>query len=163
MGAVALAAGLACPGAQAVQEGHPAPPLFGTSLERGTPLDLTQFRGQVVYVDFWATWCGPCRVSLPMLAGLRNELAAKGFEVLGVNLDRDRASALRYMQDAGVGYPVVAGVPETTLKAFDLGGMPVAYLVDRQGRVRSVHTGFRASEFPALRKQIEGLLEEKGP
>ena len=148
--------------AQAVKTGHPAPPLAGTLIDRGTPVDLTQFRGKVVYVDFWATWCGPCRTALPMLSELRQQLGSRGFEVLGVNLDRDRQAALRSMADAGVAYPVVTGIPETTLKAFELGGMPVAYLVDRQGRVRSIHTGFRAAEFDDLKKEIELLLGETG-
>ncbi|HKY93514.1 MAG TPA: TlpA disulfide reductase family protein [Nevskiaceae bacterium] len=148
--------------AHAVKAGHPAPPLAGTSIHGGAPISLSQFRGKVVYVDFWATWCGPCRTSLPMLSELRQQLGAQGFEILGVNLDRDRQAALRAMSDAGVAYPVVTGVPESTLKAFELGGMPVAYLVDRQGRVHSVHTGFRAAEFDDLRKQIESLLGDKG-
>lgn len=148
--------------AQAVKAGLPAPPLAGTSIQGGTPISLSQFRGKVVYVDFWATWCGPCRVSLPMLSELRQQLGSQGFEILGVNLDRDRQAALRSMSDAGVAYPVVTGVPESTLKAFELGGMPVAYLVDRQGRVRSVRTGFRAAEFDDLKKEIEDLLGEKG-
>jgi thiol-disulfide isomerase/thioredoxin len=159
---LALAVAGAPVGADAVQAGNPAPPLLGASIDGGSPIAQSQFRGRVVYVDFWATWCGPCRVSLPMLAQLRQELAGQGFEILGVNLDRDHDAAQRAMQAAGVTYPVVTGVPETTLKAFALGGMPVAYLVDRQGRVRSIRTGFRAGEFADLKKEIEGLLGEKG-
>jgi thiol-disulfide isomerase/thioredoxin len=159
---LALAAACVPVCAQAVKAGYPAPPLAGTPIQGGAPISLTQFRGKVVYVDFWATWCGPCRTALPMLSELRQQLGAQGFEIIGVNLDRDREAALRSMSEAGVAYPVVTGIPEATLKSFELSGMPVAYLVDRQGRVRSVHTGFRAAEFDDLKKEIEGLLGEKG-
>lgn len=144
----------------ALQPGDNAPDFSGTTLEGGTTLRLSALRGTVVYLDFWATWCTPCRTSLPLLAQLQHELGPRGLQVLGVNTDHDETAVRRWVRDSGVDYPVLRGVPDVTLKAYGIAAMPSAYLIDRTGRVRAVHAGFRASQFAAVRDEIESVLGE---
>ncbi len=146
--------------AYALQPGDVAPDLSGTKLDSGATLSLSTLRGTVVYLDFWATWCAPCRVSLPLLAQLQQELGPRGLQVIGVNADQDEAAVRRWVLDSGVHYPVLRGVKDETLKAYGIAAMPSTYLIDRTGRVRAVHAGFRTSQFKAVREEIESLLGE---
>ena len=146
--------------ASALAKGDTAPDIWGKRMDGGGTLKLSQLRGKVVYVDFWATWCAPCRVSLPLLNGMRKDLAGKGFEVLGVNVDKDEKEARKLMQSLGVEYPVIR-VDEATYEWYDISAMPAAYVVDRKGKVRMIRQGFQRSEFPGTRAEIEKLLQEE--
>jgi thiol-disulfide isomerase/thioredoxin len=147
--------------ASALKPGEAAPDFSGVKIADGSNLRLSALRGKVVYIDFWASWCAPCRVSLPLLDRMHSDLAGQGFEVLGINVDADAEVAKRVLAAAGVEYQNLRGVAESTLQAYGIEKMPAAFLLDRQGRVHSVHQGFRPSEFPALRAGIEKLVEEK--
>lgn len=143
--------------------GSPAPELRAEPLAGGAPQRLADYRGRVVYLDFWASWCAPCRISLPLLDGLRAEYAERGFEVLGVNLDEERGKGLQVQRQLGLRYPVLAAPEPASLLAFGIGQMPTAYLLDRQGRVRYLHQGFRRSDVATIRSEIEKLLLEENP
>jgi thiol-disulfide isomerase/thioredoxin len=122
---------------------------------------LAALRGKVVYLDFWASWCGPCRVSFPQLEQLRQELGPRGFEVLAVNVDEVEPDALRFLEDVPVSYPVVRDGSGATPAAYGILGMPTGYLIDRDGVVRLVHQGYRKSDGEALRASIIELLGEQ--
>ncbi len=156
-----LLASLALP-AIAVQEGQGAPAFDLPLLSAGRPgsLSLTSLSGKVVYLDFWASWCGPCRVSFPQLEQLRLELGPRGFEVLAVNVDEFEPDALRFLEQVPVSYPVVRDAAGATPAAYGILGMPTAYLIDRAGTVRLVHQGYRKSDGAALRDAIIKLLGE---
>jgi thiol-disulfide isomerase/thioredoxin len=145
--------------ASALAKGDVAPDIWGQRMDGGGALKLSQLRGKVVYVDFWATWCAPCRVSLPLINGMRKDLAGRGFEVLGVNVDKDEKEARKFMQTLGLDYPVIR-VDESTYEWYDITGMPATYVVDRKGKVRMIRQGFQKSEFPDTRAEIEKLLQE---
>lgn len=149
--------------AWAVPAGQPAPALQGKLFDSETPFDLTSLRGKVVYVDFWASWCAPCRVSLPRFNALRQQLAGAGLEVVGVSVEEDSTALRRAVQSAGLSYPVLQMQSPELAALWQVPAMPTGYLLDRSGRVRSVHLGFRESEFPALKQEIEKLLEERKP
>ncbi len=123
-------------------------------------VSLDSLRGKVVYVDFWASWCGPCRISFPILQQLRDELGPEGFEVLAINLDEDESDARQFLADVTVSYPVVRDAAGVTPRAFGVMGMPTGYLVDRAGVVRVIHQGFRKSDGEPLRASIVELLGE---
>lgn len=149
--------------AWAVPVGQPAPALRGTLFDSQTAFDLTNLRGKVVYVDFWASWCAPCRVSLPRFNALRQQLVGAGLEVVGVSVEEDATALRRAVQQAALRYPVLQMQSPELAKDWQVPAMPTGYLLDRSGRVRSVHLGFRESEFPALRQEIEKLLKESTP
>jgi thiol-disulfide isomerase/thioredoxin len=146
--------------ANALARGDAAPDIWGKRMDNGAELRLSQLRGKVVYIDFWATWCAPCRVSMPLIQRMRDDLAGKGFEVLGVNVDKEADTARKLMQELGVNYPVLRDVGESTYEWYDIRGMPAAYVVDRKGKVRAIHYGFQKGEFPHMRSEIEKLLQE---
>ncbi len=126
----------------------------------GSEVSLEGLRGKVVYLDFWASWCGPCRVSFPQLESIRQELGPQGFEVLAVNLDEDESDALSFLADAKVSYPVVRDATGESPARYGLLGMPTGYLIDRHGVVRLVHQGFRKKDGERLRQAITELLAE---
>ncbi|MDH4041244.1 MAG: TlpA family protein disulfide reductase [Gammaproteobacteria bacterium] len=149
-------------GAAGVQAGQAAPPLSLPLLSAGSPavFTLASLQGKVVYLDFWASWCGPCRVSFPQLEQLRRELGPRGFEVLAVNVDEVEADALRFLQEVPVTYPVVRDATGETPRSYGIPGMPTGFLIDRSGVIRLVHQGYRKSDGAALRASIMEVLGE---
>ncbi len=147
--------------AAAVSVGENAPQFSLPQLEGGKKLSLSAYRGKVVYVDFWASWCGPCRQSLPLMNEVRNKLKSKGFEVLAVNLDEEPEAGLAFLKQFPVDYPVVSDTQGKTPELYGVQGMPTSYLIDRKGQVQLVHVGFKKSDMAELEHQINLLLKKK--
>lgn len=145
----------------ALQVGDTLPTFAQPGLGHGKMLRSDYFHGKVLYLDFWASWCGPCRVSLPAMDALYREFNAEGFEVVAVNVDKITADASRFLEQHPVSYYVVTD-DGTLPRRFGVKGMPTAYLIDRKGKVRRVHEGFRPGDDERLRKQIRQLLNEPG-
>jgi cytochrome c biogenesis protein CcmG/thiol:disulfide interchange protein DsbE len=121
-------------------------------------LDLAAFRGQVVYLDFWASWCVPCRQSFPWMSRLQGELAPDGLVIIAVNVDRERADAERFLREHAAQFHIVFD-PEGLLPGkFRVRGMPTSFLIDRSGRVQARHEGFRLKDRDALAQQIRSLV-----
>jgi thiol-disulfide isomerase/thioredoxin len=155
--AVSCAALVAAP-AHAVEEGELAPEWSAPALAGGAPVSLSAARGKVVYLDFWASWCAPCRTALPALENLRREFPAESFEVLAVNVDREPEAARRFLARSPIGYPS-ASDPEGHIPArFGVETMPTSYLIDRKGVVRYVHRGFERKDVATLRARIAELV-----
>jgi thiol-disulfide isomerase/thioredoxin len=154
-----LVLALATPAA-ALEPGAVLPPLNAPALGTAQPLALQSFRGRVLYVDFWASWCVPCRLSMPALDALHRKHGARGFSVVGVNKDNTPADAQRFLQRVPVGFALVDDRGDALARAFDVKAMPSGYLVDRRGVVRRVHRGFTAETAAALEREIEALLAE---
>ena len=145
--------------ASAVAPQQIAPSFERVPLQGGAPVSLESFKGQVVYLDFWASWCGPCRKSMPFLESLRKAHHADGFEVLAINMDAYVDEALRFLRAYPVSYPVLrdtGSLPEL----YGVEVMPTSYLIDRNGIVRMVHYGFRNGDKTGIRKAVTQLLEE---
>ena len=121
-------------------------------------VDFARMRGEVVYVDFWASWCVPCRLSMPALETLYRKYHDRGFRVVGVNKDVGKEEAMRFLHRVNVSFPLVADGDDALAKAFDVQAMPSGYLVDRKGVVRYVHRGFTAETAVELGTEIESLL-----
>jgi thiol-disulfide isomerase/thioredoxin len=157
-GTTLLAALVFAAPAQAVSVGEPAPTFNAKELDGSGMLSLTKFRGKVVYVDFWASWCAPCATALPALEALRKEFPAGDFQILAINVDKDPQKARRFLERTPVGYPS-ASDPDGHLPAtFGLETMPTSYLIDRRGIVRHVHEGFEKGDVEGLREHIQGLI-----
>ena len=145
---------------QALAKGDAVPDFQRPSLGGQSSVALADYAGQVVYLDFWASWCGPCRLSLPALDALYRELGDQGFVVLAVNVDAYQEDADAFLNSHPVSYPTLRDADSTLPKRFAVKGMPTAFLIDRDGRVQHVHEGFRKTDIEPLRRKIMALLEE---
>jgi peroxiredoxin len=125
----------------------------------GANLRLKEQRGRVVMVNFWATWCGPCRQEMPQLNRLYEKYKSSGFVLLGVNVDDDAAKAAEVAAKLGVTFPVLLDTEKTVSKLYDLSTMPSTVIIDRDGKVRYVHRGYLAGYEDNYEKQIRELLK----
>lgn len=126
----------------------------------GKNLRLQEQRGRVVLVNFWATWCGPCRQEMPLLNQLYQKYQGSGFTLLGVNVDDDSRNAVNVANKLGVSFPVLLDSEKKVSKLYDLNSMPSTLLIDRDGKVRYVHRGYQAGYEALYEKQIRELLKE---
>lgn len=113
----------------------------------------------IVLVDFWASWCGPCLKSLPLLEELQQEFGGDAFQVVGVNLDKDPAKGRRFLKKISVSYPSATDPSGKIPETFGLETMPTSYIVDREGVIRHVHRGFRRGDMDDLRERIAALVK----
>lgn len=148
---------LAAPAA-ALEAGDRAPSFTAHSLKGAGKLSLSAYRGKVVYLDFWASWCGPCVVSLPLIDELRKEFPAADFQVLAVNVDTDLEKARKFLERRPVGYPSAVDPNGRLPERFGITTMPTSFVIDRQGVIRHVHSGFERGDIASLRKQIVKLV-----
>ena len=147
--------------ALAVAPGALAPDVKAPQLRQpGQVLALKSLRGNVVYVDFWASWCVPCRLSMPTLDTLYRKYGERGFRVVGVNKDVAGDDIDRFLNRVNVTFILLADKDDAIAKAFDVQAMPSGYLIDRKGIVRFVHHGFTELTARDLAKEIEGLLKD---
>jgi thiol-disulfide isomerase/thioredoxin len=152
---IALAAVPAVAGAVGVGESAPG---FSLANAKGDTVALDRLKGQVVYVDFWASWCGPCKRSFPWMNELAERYGDKGFTVVAVNVDKKREDAERFLAGTPARFTVVYDAPGATPAAWAVKGMPSSYLVDRSGRVVMVEQGFRDEQKAAVEQRIRDLV-----
>jgi peroxiredoxin len=156
-----LGGGLVLLAPAAAQAALPAAaPDFTLRTADGQNLRLQEQRGRVVMVNFWATWCAPCRVEMPHLNRLYEKYRASGFTLLGVNVDEDARLANALAAKLGLKFPVLHDAEKRVSKLYDLSSMPTTVIIDRDGRVREVHRGYREGYEDLYEKQIRGLLKE---
>ena len=149
------------PSASALEAGDKAPAFAAPSLTSEGNLALSQFRGKVVYLDFWASWCAPCLTAIPEIEKLRSEFGGDRFEVLAVNLDQKKKKALRFLSKTPISYPSCSDPKGRLPDQFGLDTMPTAYLIDKKGVIRYVHRGFQRGDGEKIREEIRALLREK--
>ncbi len=144
----------------AVNQGTAAPDFELPLLDSRDKLRLRDYRGRVVLLDFWASWCGPCRQSLPEYQKLREEFPRKDFEVIAITVDEDAADALKFLERHALRFPLPHDPQGKVAGAYQPLGMPTSYLIDRNGVVRSRHSGFNMEDVAPLRAHIEQLVAE---
>ena len=140
-------------------EGQQAPD-FALKSATGENLRLSEYRGDVVMINFWATWCGPCRQEMPLLDELYNRYQRVGFNLLGVNIDDDSSRAMKMATELGVSFPVLFDSRKEVSKLYEVNAMPVTVLVDREGNVRHVHHGYKPGYEEKYLDEIRSLLRE---
>lgn len=126
-------------------------------------IDLSKFKGKVLYVDFWASWCGPCAKSFPFMNQLQEEFSGKGLAMIGVNLDENPEDAKSFLVQHAANFTIAADKDEQCAQQYDVKAMPSSYLIGRDGVIRHVHLGFREDAGKELREVVEKLLAEKSP
>lgn len=124
------------------------------------PILLQDLKGQVVYVDFWASWCGPCRKSFPWLNQMQQKYGAKGFKVIAINVDSDRELAAAFLKENMAKFTIGYDAAGELASAFQVQGMPSSFIIDRKGVIRHAHVGFREKEINLLETQIQDLVTE---
>lgn len=122
---------------------------------------LSSFKGKVVYVDFWASWCGPCRQSFPWLNEMQAKYGSKGFQIVGINVDANTADAKSFLANLPAKFVVAYDDKGVTPKAYGIKGMPSSVLIDGNGKVILQHTGFRDSDRAQLEQAIQQALTSK--
>jgi thiol-disulfide isomerase/thioredoxin len=157
--ALALGLGAGAPAAQELKAwaGGATPPLALADLQ-GRVHRLEQYRGKVVLVNFWATWCEPCREEMPSIGRLRDALAGKPFEVLAVNLAEPESRIRRFMQQAPLEFPLLLDRDTKTAKAWRARVLPASFVVGPDGRIRYYHVGELDWSKQEVRRLIAGLL-----
>jgi thiol-disulfide isomerase/thioredoxin len=128
---------------------------------KGAPAGADQFRGKVLYVDFWASWCVPCLLSFPFMNDLQTADGPRGLQVVAVNMDEKPVDMEGFLAKHPASFAVAAGPNGACAKALGVATMPTSFLIGRDGQVRSRHAGFRADDATALRAEVETLLSEK--
>ncbi len=126
----------------------------------GSNFTLSQLKGKVVVLDFWATWCPPCREELPFLDILNQKYGNKNFEVVAVNIDNKPDKAYEFLKQISVKLIPVWDEKKQVVNAYDVETMPTTFIIDKEGRIRFIHSGFEAENFVEYRKQIEFLLQK---
>lgn len=151
----------ATPGARAIEAGQPAP-AFSLPKQGGGALSLADLKGQVVYLDFWASWCGPCRQSFPWMNEMQAKYGGKGFKVVGVNLDAKTGDAEKFLSQVPAQFAVAFDAKGETPGKYAIQGMPTSMLIGADGKVVRVHSGFRADDRKDLEAAIELALKAGG-
>ncbi len=142
------------------ETGDTAPACNITDLTTQEPINISDFKGKVVYLDFWASWCPPCKQSFPALNELHNKLKNKGFEVLAINLDEEKQDAKDFLQAIPVDFTIAHDIQSTCPKSYEVMAMPSSYIIDKQGVIRKIHLGFKDNDITELQKTILSLLAE---
>ena len=137
----------------------PAPDFTLKSLS-GENIKLSELRGQVVLINFWASWCGPCRQEMPLLDQMYQKYGELGFTLLGVNVEQDSADAQRMLHDTPVTFPILFDTQNEVSKLYDVTAMPSTVIVDRDGNVRFVHKGYQPGYEDEYQTQVRALVRE---
>lgn len=140
---------------------HPMAPNFLLKTVDGQTLDLASYRGNVVLLDFWATWCEPCRVEIPRLIEWQNKYGAQGLQILGISLDDDAGPVREFYRQFKMNYPVAVGNARLAESYGGILGLPVSFLIGRDGRIYTRHGG--ETNPPALETEIKSMLRGRAP
>lgn len=130
-----------------------------TPLARTATVDTDQYKGKVVYLDFWASWCTPCKESFPWLNKVNSEY--KDLKIIAVNLDKERALAEEFLRENPARFEIHFDPEAESAKKYNIKGMPYSVLIDKNGKIRYTHIGFSKEKANDYKKEIQSLLEEK--
>jgi len=126
----------------------------------GENLKLSELRGEVVMINFWASWCGPCRQEMPLLDQLYKRYKPMGFTILGVNVEEDSQAAKKLLKDLPVSFPILFDNRNQVSRLYKVSAMPSTFLVDRDGKLRFMHKGYQSGYEDEYQRQVRALIRE---
>ena len=135
-------------------------PSFTLPSRSGDTVSLAQLKGKVVMLNFWASWCGPCRQEMPLLDQMHKRYSALGFTLVGVNVDANSKDAEEWLSKTPVSFPVLFDKESKVSKLYDVSTMPYTVFIDRKGNVRYLHKGYKPGDEGEYLNQIRALLKE---
>jgi peroxiredoxin len=135
-------------------------PQFSLAARGGKTVNLAQYKGQVVMINFWATWCGPCRQEMPLLESIYKKYSKMGFTMLGVNVEPDSKPAEDWLKATPVSFPILFDTKSEVSKMYEVAGMPSTVIVDRKGNVRVIHHGYKPGDENEYQDNIRKLVRE---
>ncbi len=135
-------------------------PAFQLAARDGSQISLAGLKGDVVMINFWATWCGPCRQEMPHLEALYQRYSSLGFTLLGVNVENDPKGAEAWLAETPVSFPILFDSKNDVTKLYEVVAMPSTVLVDRSGNIRYVHHGYKPGYENDYQNQIRELIRE---
>lgn len=135
-------------------------PSFALPSRSGDMVSLDQLKGQVVMLNFWASWCGPCRQEMPLLDQMHKRYSSLGFTLLGVNVEANTQDAEKWLTQTPVTFPVLFDKENKVSKLYDVSAMPSTVFIDRKGNVRYLHRGYKSGDESEYLNQIRALLKE---
>jgi peroxiredoxin len=139
--------------------GQPAPQ-FTLGARSGHDVSLAQYKGDVVMLNFWASWCGPCRQEMPLLETIYQKYNRLGFVLLGVNVEPDSNAANDWLKATPVSFPILYDKESKVSRLYDVEGMPSTVIIDRAGRVRMLHRGYKPGDENEYLDSIRALVRE---
>jgi peroxiredoxin len=139
---------------------HKVAPDFTLKSNQGGNMRLSEQRGNVVLVNFWASWCGPCREELPKMESLQQDYKDLGFTILAVNVDEDSSKANVLLDDIKVSYPILFDPTAKVSELYDVSAMPTTVIIDRDGNQRLLHKGYKSGDEKKYAKAIKALIRE---
>lgn len=137
----------------------PAPD-FTLQSSTGENVRLAEQRGQVVMLNFWASWCGPCRKEMPLLDAMYQRYSSAGFVLYGVNVEEDNTDAKKLLKELGVTFPVLFDTESKASSLYNVDAMPTTVVIDKKGQVRFVNRGYKDGDENKYRDQIRELIKE---
>jgi len=135
-------------------------PDFTLKSNSGKNVKLSELRGEVVMINFWASWCGPCRQEMPLLDTLYKQYKDYGFTLLGVNVDEQQEAADKLLKQVPVTFPVLYDASSSVVELYDVDAMPSTILVDRDGNMRYLHRGYKPGYEDHYDAQVKALVLE---
>lgn len=135
-------------------------PHLSSQFQSDTNVNLTDYKGKVVYLDFWASWCKPCKKSFPVLNDFHNKYQAQDFVVIAINLDENKHNALAFLKAHPVDYAVLYDQAAIVAEKYDVQAMPSSFFIDKKGVIRLAHQGYVKSDNAKIQKVIEMLVNE---
>jgi thiol-disulfide isomerase/thioredoxin len=135
-------------------------PSFTLPTRSGTALSLSGLKGQVVMLNFWASWCGPCKQEMPLLEQMYKRYSSLGFTLIGINVETDSKAAEQVLAQIPVSFPVLFDRENQVSKLYSVSAMPSSVFIDRQGNLRTLHQGYKPGDEAEYTRQIRALLKE---
>ena len=135
-------------------------PQFTLAAKSGKDVSLAQYKGQVVMLNFWASWCGPCRQEMPLLETIYKKYNKLGFTMIGVNVEPDSKAADEWLKATPVSFPILYDRDSKVSKLYEVGGMPCTVIIDRNGNLRKLHRGYKPGDENEYLDSIRTLIRE---